>query len=49
MSVNVIKNEGEEGRAKYLVRESMDDASMSNALVIFPWFLVLSTSSSYNF
>ena len=31
-----------------LVSVSMDEANISNALVMFPKFLVLSTSKSYN-
>jgi hypothetical protein len=35
-----------EGRKHNLVSASIDDANMSNAVVMFPRFLVLSTSNS---
>ena len=44
-----IANEREEVRTQNLVSASIEDANISNALVMLPRFFVLSTSKSYNF
>lgn len=47
-NLNGEKHKQESGRRVYLVSASIDDSNMRSALVMFPRFLVLSTSNSYN-